>query len=204
MKKHLLKLLLPVMMISGLQVQAQDNAAKTNNKENEIYAGYGFLSTSTMIGLFSDMLATGLTGGNYRKENIRWSGNIHAGYKYRPSSGRLGIGFTYAHVNSSGDVFFNNTLAGRVKQSYNTFAAELDYRYVNSSFFKLYSAFGLGITAYKESYKPVSGNTEVNRKSHLNFQVSAIGIKLGNQIGVLGEFGFGYKGLFCIGLFAGF
>lgn len=85
--------------------------------------------------------------------------------------------------------------------NYHTIAGELQFNYIAKPYFRLYSGLGLGLTNYTEKYRPTTGNTETNSATHFNFQVTPIGLKVGNAIGFFGEVGFGYKGVICVGLY---
>ncbi|RYD98968.1 MAG: hypothetical protein EOP54_05830 [Sphingobacteriales bacterium] len=191
MKKLILALgcLLP----ATIPVQAQ-------LKHHEITVGYGFLGTSEMIGIFSDVLANAITGGNYSKTDNKWSGNLIASYKFTPTN-RLGLGVTYVHTRNIADIAVYDVPSGTATTNYHTLAAEVQYNYINKTFFRLYAVAGAGITSYTEKYKPNSGSTEKNTAAHFNFQISPVGVKFGNRIGGMAEVGFGYKGLLNAGLF---
>lgn len=196
MKKIILSLLVTVVFIGTISAQEQE-------KKHEFYAGFGLVSTSSVLDVFSDMLATSLTAGTYVKNNTTWSGNIHAGYKYLPSK-HTAVGLTYTYTKSTGDVSYSGSKAGTIDNLYHTIAAEFDYRYISRPMFKLYSSVGAGVTINNETYKPASGDNEKNNQAHFNFQVSPIGVKVGNSIGFFAEAGFGYKGIISAGLFASF
>lgn len=193
MKK--LVLILGALVPATICAQAQDKL-----KHHEISAGYGFLGTSELIGTFSDILATTITGGNYSKTDNKWSGNLIVAYKFTPSS-RLGLGITYAHTRNTATINIHDVPSGKSTTTYHTLAAEVQYNYISREYFRLYSGVGAGITSYTEKYKPNTGGTEKNTAGHFNFQISAIGIKFGNSIGAMAEVGFGYKGLLSAGLF---
>lgn len=80
------------------------------------------------------------------------------------------------------------------------------YKYWRQSkHLNLYSGVGLGITL--KSYD-LSGNLDIGRtedtKLGLAFQVTALGIRLGNQYAVFAELGFGNLGILQLGFSAGF
>lgn len=193
MKKLILALagLLP----ATISLQAQDRL-----KHHEISVGYGFLGTSEMIGIFSDVLATAITGGNYSKTDNKWSGNLIAAYKFTPTN-RFGLGLTYAHTRNTAAINIHDVPTGKSTTNYHTIAAEAQYNYINRTFFRLYAVVGAGITSFTEKYEPNTGSAEKNTAGHFNFQVSPVGVKFGNRIGGMAEVGFGYKGLFNAGLF---
>lgn len=183
------------LLLSSFAAQAQDKL-----KHHEVAVGYGFLSTSTMINIFSDVLASAITGGNYSKTDNNWSGNLIASYKFTPSS-KLGLGLTYAHTRNTANINIHDVPSGKSTTNYHTIAAEVQYNYITKPYFRLYSVLGAGITSYTEKYEPNAGSTEKNTAGHFNFQLSPVGVKVGNRIGAMAELGFGYKGLFNAGLF---
>ncbi len=113
----------------------------------------------------------------------------------------MSIGLTYAHTKNSAEINYNNVPSGKSIVNYHTIAGELQYNYISKPFFRLYGIVGLGYTNYTEKYEPTAGTSEKNSAGHFNFQVSPIGFKLGNTVGIYGEVGFGYKGLFNGGLY---
>lgn len=193
MKKLILAL--AALLTVTISAQAQDRL-----KHHEIAAGYGFLGTSEMISIFSDVLATAITGGNYSKTDNKWSGNLIASYKFTPTN-RLALGLTYAYTRNTATINVHDVPSGTSTTNYHTLAAEVQYNYISREYFRLYSGVGAGITSYTERYEPNAGSTEKNTAGHFNFQLSAIGIKFGNRIGAMAEAGFGYKGLLSAGLF---
>ncbi len=193
------------LLISSICLLSLSSAAMAQEEtpvgRNEISVGYGFLSTSQMINIFSDALASSLTGGNYSKTNSTWSGNFFVAYKFAPSK-RISLGLTYAHTKNTADISIHDVPSGTSTTNYHTIAGELQFNYVSKPFFRLYSLAGAGMSSYTEKYKPTVGSTETNSAAHFNFQLTPIGVKVGNRIGFFGELGVGYKGLVCAGLYA--
>lgn len=199
MKKLIWGILVLCFFMNGANAQNK----KASVKKHEVYTGFGLVSTSSVMGTISDIVIAGFTGGHQERRNTSWSGNIHLGYKYAFTE-RIVAGLSYAYVKSAGGLFINDQKEGTVENIYNTFAAEFEYRYIARDNFKLYSVLGAGITPYKEKFVGNNGNKEVNNDTHFNFQVSAIGVKIGKPVGVFTELGFGYKGILSAGLFANF
>lgn len=193
MKKLIVALSCPLMI--SLQSTAQEQT-----RHHELTVGYGILSTNEIFGVFSDVLATSLTGGNYSKTDSKWIGNLIASYKYTPVN-RLEVGLTYAFNRNTATINMNKVPSGKATTNYHTLAAEVQYNYINKPFLRLYSAAGAGYTAYMEHYKPNAGSAENKTSGNFNFQISPIGIKFGDKIGAMAELGFGYKGIINAGLF---
>jgi len=64
-------LLLAFVVLFTREVFAQD-------RQHEVHIGYGVLSTNEFVDAFSDILAAALTGGSYKTENAKSTGNIRA------------------------------------------------------------------------------------------------------------------------------
>ncbi len=171
-------------------------------RKHEVSAGAGLFTTSEIIGVFSNVLATGLTGGLYSADES-YSGAYHVNYKYRFTE-RFSFGGTALYEHADATAKTNNEVYGKYKNNYYTLAAEMDYRYLNNDYLKLYGTLGAGATLYTQKYVPNTGDTDTDKMVHFNFQITPIGIKFGKTIGVFAEAGFGYKGILSAGLFANF
>lgn len=194
--KHLL-----ICGFSLLSLSAMAQSQEEKIYRNEVAVGYGFFNTSQMINIFSDALATAITGGDYAKTNSTWTGNFNVSYKFATAK-RFSLGLTYAHTKNTADISVHDVPSGISSTNYHTLAGEFQYNYISKPYFRIYSILGAGVTSYTEKYKPNAGSTETNSAAHFNFQITPIGVKVGNRIGFFGELGFGYKGLISAGLYA--
>ena len=174
-------------------------------KKHEVYGGIGLWGTNTIIDAFSDIIVTGLTGGNYSSGNDNYLGEFHLGYKYGLSE-RAALGLTFAYASNSADARLNGQKTGEFNSNYYTFAAEFDYRYLSRPKLTLYGSVGAGATIYQQKYTPDADDTDTRKSNdtYFNFQLSPIGIKYGERFGIFAEAGFGYKGILSVGLFGRF
>ena len=193
------KLLMSSMCILSLATMAMAQEEKL--LRNEMAVGYGLLNSNQVINSFSNVLAGSVTNGNYAKTNNKWTGSIFASYKFAVSK-NVSLGVTYAHTRNTADISVYNVPSGSSTTNYHTFAGEFQYNYISKPLVRLYSLVGAGITNYTERYKPMNGSAERTSASHFNFQITALGIKLGNRVGVMAEVGYGYKGLVNAGVYA--
>lgn len=191
------KLIIVVIILLSftLNISAQES-------KHEVSAGVGFFTTSEIIGVFSNVLATGLSGGLYSADES-YTGAYHVSYKYRFTE-RFAFGGTALYEHADAIAKSNNEEFGKYKNNYYTLAAEADYRYINNGYLKLYGLVGAGATLYSQKFVPNTGDSETNSKVHFNFQITPIGIKIGKTVGAFAEAGFGYKGILSAGLFANF
>lgn len=184
-----------LLLVFGQRISAQES-------KHEVSAGVGLFTTSEIIGAFSNVLATGLTGGLYSADES-YTGAYHVSYKYRFTE-RLSLGGTALYEHADAIAKSDNEEFGKYKNNYYTLAAEASYRYINSGYLKLYGTLGAGATLYSQKFVPNTGDSETDSKVHLNFQITPIGVKVGKSVGVFAEAGFGYKGILSAGLFANF
>lgn len=177
---------------------------KSQERKHEIKVGYGIISTCQILDLYSDVFSSifsTLTNDNF--ESSKYTGAIHAGYKYALTN-RLHIGGTFVYDHSSANDYDKKEKTGKYYRDYYTLAVEGDIKYLNTKYVSLYGTIGVGGTLYKGTYKPVDGRKKSDNTILFNYQITPLGIKLGNRFGFLAELGFGYKGIFSAGTFARF
>lgn len=80
---------------------------------------------------------------------------------------------------------------------------EVDYNWVMKKGFQLYSGAGFGVRVRKGTYND-QDSTETVSKALPTFHVNLLGFRIGRKVGIFGEGGFAYKGMFCAGLNAQF
>ncbi|PWN71462.1 hypothetical protein C1631_002215 [Chryseobacterium phosphatilyticum] len=150
---------------------------------SEIKIAYGLGTSTDFINAFSTIFTLGY--GPHEKRN---SGAFIVEYQYAiKDKWTIGTDLVYQQIT-------NEYFDASVEKSHNyTIAIKSDYNYVSKPKFRMYSGVGLGITLEK-SRNPLRSN------SHFNFQLTGLGIRLGGQLGVNAELGFGYKGIGNIGL----
>lgn len=170
--------------------------------KHEIQLGAGIWSTTEIVDIFGNVLATGLTGGAYQSKDATYSGAFHLGYKYSIAP-KIAIGGIFVYENSSSDAYIDNASAGQFKNNYYTLAAEMDYKYIKKKNLSLYGVLGAGATLYGQKYEESNKNVSENTVN-FNFQISPLCIKLGNKVGGFAELGFGYKGILSVGFFTRF
>ena len=216
MKKVLIAILCVFVMSSAKSQESQG----FNN--HEIMFGVGYFShyaTLTKWSLVLDRLGQ-LFVKYYEIPGLKRFGDYHISYKYKPIE-RLMVGGTFAWTGTKSEVFqrTGNGIAlkpsmkmGDLRYNFFTLAVELNAIYVNTTNFKLYGNFGLGYTLGFIGYTTldtmndtyVGSEKRTKRWNHFNFQISPLSFRFGNNIGGFLEMGWGYKGIFCGGMFVNF
>ncbi|QIL41884.1 hypothetical protein G7074_23020 [Pedobacter sp. HDW13] len=167
----------------------------------EIYGAYGLGSAQEIIDGLSDMGTSLITGGNASSTTSHGFGPIIVGANYYLTA-RLTAGVLYSNTSSKSTVSAGSTAGSDYKNTYNVFMARTDYRYVNKTI-QLYSGISLGASIAKT--KPENGNsTNTASSTDFAYQVNALGIRAGKNIGAFAELGFGYNGIINVGISAKF
>ncbi len=198
MKKIIFGCLLGVLTATSLCAQ-NENA---DWKRHEIRGGAGLWSTNELIGNYSDLMSTSLSGGTYSTSNEKTPGNFSLTYRYGLNP-RLSVGGSVAYSLLKSDVNFNGKKTGTSSNNYFTVAPEVEYKYIHTKNFRLYGFAGAGLTLNNQEIKE-NGKTSSDNSPFFNYQVSPLCAQLGNKFGVYVETGFGYNGIINAGLFARF
>lgn len=192
MKRIIWGLLLPC-LIFNLSAQ---------NRKHELRAGYGAATSSEAINSLADVLITDATK-NVVGGDKTFHGAFNVGYKYSITE-KVNLGANASYERAGATAFVYIMKSGEFKSQYYTIAVEMDYIYSQREKFTFYSTVGLGGTIYDQKYKMNGGYVDKTNHVNLNFQISPVGLKYGDQFGFYGEIGFGYKGLFNFGIFTRF
>lgn len=166
--------------------------------KSEVSLGYGFGTANQFIDSFLDALTTGLTFGNYTVEDKSYTGSINLGYNFNVT-GALGVGGVLSYESVDGDVYIQNQKRGTQKNKFYTVLGGVKVNYINTSTFNLYSGVYGGLSSRNAETK-IDNETSNDSESRFAFHLSAIGARLGTNIGGFIEAGFGDLGLLRLGI----
>jgi len=169
------------------------NPSYGQQKRHEFSAGYGLVTSSQIVDIFTNILLISITIGQAAKVDNKYPGAFILSYKYVGRS-RFGFGFTLAADRATGNLAMAGNPVGTYKENYYTGAVEMDYRFINRKNFCLYSGLGVGLTVRKGEY--VYSDSETSSNTFPVVQVTLIGFRIGDKIALFGELGGGYKGVF--------
>lgn len=182
--------LFSILLLAGAAAKAQNNPS-VNWGKNEVYAGIGILSVPEIANLIASALpvAAGETIDKYSG-----TGAICFGYRYHINKKwALGISGIVENI----DVTYKMPV-GYYSFSTYTAMADVHYYYVHQQKFQLYSGVYAGLAYYRSN-----SGTSVH-SDQLALHLTALGFRFGKTIGVFGEAGFGYRGVFNAGISARF
>lgn len=169
---------------------------QTDNKgKTEIYGGYGIATAQDIITGLSNILAGALLPRMVKRIDVNGGGAIFGGVDYCISNRTtLGLQANYASYDQTYKMSDGSTSTMNTK--YATFMLHSRISWVNKPSFQVYSALSGGIAA-------VSGKTRNDDKKTRTtaaFQISPVGVRVGNNIAFFGEFGMGFQGILSGGL----
>lgn len=196
MKTQIKKSLLPILFFCTF-FAAHSQEAKTN----ELTLGYGIASISTILDAYENVFVSAFTGGSHRAENYTYSGASYISYSHTLKD-NFSIGAEVAYERISKDIFTSSTKNGRQIDNNFTVAAHAKYSYIANPKFRMYSGLGAGYTTTQAKFTPAKGSlykADKENSGFFNFHVTALGFRFGKKAAIIGELGFGYKGIANIG-----
>ncbi len=195
MKKIFILILLALPVVASAQP-----ASGSDSKGNiEVYAGYGLLSAPDLITGFSNIFTGALLPGMVKKIDSKGFGTVFGGIDYYAGN-RFAVGAQYYYSSYESQYEMQNESTATLNTQYHTLLIRGKGIWVNNPSFQFYSALAAG----PSFVKAVNDNDETKNSVVFAFQVSPIGIRVGNQIAFFLEGGFGYQGLVSAGLSARF
>lgn len=178
------------------------------------------MSTDQYLGVFGSEPAR-----SYRSFPYSISGAVFVTGRYHFSK-KFGISAALGLDNQTGDLSFGNPkttswgisgTTGLYKRKVYTIAFEASYSYYRKHNFETYGYIGAGYTSLRIDYNfrdniahqqyfygtpssMVPTNPYTADRSHVNFQVTPFGCRIGNEVAGYFELGVGYKGLVSAGI----
>ncbi|MCB0495834.1 MAG: hypothetical protein KDC79_06840 [Cyclobacteriaceae bacterium] len=187
-------ILAAVLMVFGTHLlSAQDKGT------NEIGIGAGFATTNDFINLTTHLIVSGGSLGNDTYANTTFAPAFGVIYKKAISDRWLFYADGY-YQGISQDVLVNDVKVGDVKETFLTVGFGTDYHYVSSDLVQLYSGVAVAYTSQSSDYTGASSDFEDGNDGFFNFQLNAIGLRVGKALAGYAELGVGYKGIANIGV----
>ena len=166
---------------------------------NDIGAGVGLLSSNEFLNDVSILVVSGASAGYTTYANASITPAISVFYKNAIKDNW----FLYAdgiYQSSKEDVLVNDVKNGDVSHTYLTFGFGTEYHYINKEWFQMYSGASIGYTVQYSNYTGSSEDFEDNNDGYFNFQVNAVGFRVGKALAATLELGVGYKGVANLGV----
>ena len=170
---------------------------------NDIILGYGIPSTDMFMPVQSSTLDDYFPDARYLRDNYSGTGVIGITYRRVSHSEMFLWGASVSYNATKGEMYYLGNYEGELKRNFITIAFEGHYRYQNLKKVQLYSGIGIGYSLGSETLTPPgeSGKSSVSGSiNRIAYQINAIGIRVGNNIGGFLELGYGYKGIVNMGV----
>ena len=179
-------------------------AAEAQMRHHDISLSYGLVTLDQAADIVESTLTAVLTLGTFDKEHLNFSGAPFLTYHYS-ANGRFGFGFAVGGYSTTGDLTSSLDGTGTFKETNYVGALEFDYRWILKKSFQMYSGAGAGVRIRKGTYT-IEGEAEPLHmtKALPTFHLNLLGFRFGRAVGIFGEIGAGYKGIFNVGLNAQF
>ncbi|AYN03773.1 outer membrane beta-barrel protein [Flavobacterium sp. 140616W15] len=169
-----------------LTSQAQEKGS------SDLSVNIGFATSTELSNLFTDILVSGLTGNQIKTGDIKAGPTLGITYRYAIAN-RWMVQADGFYQKMSQDIYVNNTKEGKANYTYITVGLGTDYRYISTNFFQMYSGVAVGYTS--ENIKNSGAQNSANGDGFINYQVNALGFRVGKKFAAFAELGFGYKGI---------
>jgi hypothetical protein len=173
--------------------------AQEDERKHEISFGAGIFSTSNLIFTYGDAIVNSFAGEVKLEEQVA-SPVFHVNYKYFTSK-KFSIGAILTAGTEKAIGKSENQHHGDLKRFYSNIAIEPVYNYINKKYFKLYLLAGAGLLYLHQNYTPENGEKKEQSLYAFDFQLTPIGIKVGDTLGAYLEGGIGYRGIVSCGVF---
>ncbi len=168
----------------------------------EISGGFGYYTNepfSSFIKNF-EVISVNSIKDTYKLDNFTQNGILFANVRILGEKASFGV---FAGLDKyQGEILRNdNQITTKANFQALTVGGELTIDYLDVKFAKLYFLGGAGYTFNSTDFNNSDVIYTVEKQNQFNYQISPIGAKIGNRIGVFAELGWGYKGVINAGLF---
>lgn len=174
-------LFLAAVLLAALPASAQ------RRHRQELSVSYGWASTSTWIGRYSDLLSDAVS--HSAGDASGWGG-VAVGYDCYLLAG-LSVGASVVY--SSNERKFADA-DGRIDNRYWSLLPQAKLRWLNLKIVSFYSRVGAGMT-----FARAKGGGERKSATQFAFQASPVGVETGGRLGAFAEFGAGVSGSLIVG-----
>lgn len=184
MKKQLLSIFMAFGFATILQAQEKGTS--------DVSVTVGVATSTDLSNLFSDVFLGGFTGGQITTQNMKAGPTFGLTYRYAIAN-RWMVHADGFYQKMSQDVYISGAKDGELDYSYITLGLGTDYRYISTDFFQMYS--GLAVAYTSESIDYSGTGSAPDGDGFINYQVNALGFRVGKSFAAFAELGFGYKGI---------
>lgn len=163
---------------------------------SEIGISVGQFSSNNLLNT-TEKIIQDIEGGLF--ENTKSKPTIAINYKFAIKNNW----FIYAdgtYQNIKKDITINSIKVGNVNHNFLTFGLGTEYHYIVKEWFQVYSGASIAYTSQCSDFTTSSSIFKDSKGGFFNFQVNAVGLRVGKTLAATLELGFGYKGIASLGV----
>jgi hypothetical protein len=176
----------------------------SQSRKNEFNTGYGTLASSRALNNSIDHVVTTPMSSGMTSAGRLYTGTFHISYKYRDDASQhlpMTVGAAFMYEQTLSGAFAGNITTGRFIDNFYTVLGEVNLIYVNRRRLQIYGVMGAGVTLCTRRFTSNEDEADSIGAIHLNFQLSPVCVKYGENAGIFVELGLGSKGVACAGMF---
>jgi hypothetical protein len=186
-----------ILLSASLLICSAGAAMAQQKGTSDISVSVGAATSTDIANLFTNILAEGLTGGEYSTRNMKAGPSLGLTYRYAVMD-RWMVHADGFYQKMTENLYLSNAKSGELKYSYITVGLGSDYRYISKEYFQMYS--GLAVAYTSESIDNSGQGGSPKGEGFFNYQINAAGFRVGKKLAGFAELGFGYKGIANVGV----
>jgi len=170
-----------------------------DKKTRDIGITIGGPTSNDLFDITNQVIVSGASLGNFTYSNQNSKPSIVLNYK----SAIKNKWFVYAdgaYQSIEEDALVNGQKVGDVNNMFITLGLGTEYHYLSREFIQVYSGLSIGYTFQNSNFTGSSTDFNDGRSSFANFQINALGFRVGKKLAAVAELGAGYKGILNLGL----
>lgn len=166
---------------------------------HDLSISVGGITNNDFLNIVSEIVVTGVSAGSESYVNSKSTPSIAITYK----NALMDNWFLYGDVvyqSFKKDILLSGVAAGSLNNIFLTFGLGSEYHYVHGEWFQMYSGLSLAYTNQYSNYTGNSSEIKDGSGGNFNYQINALGFRVGKSLAGFAELGIGYKGVASIGI----
>ncbi|QZT38975.1 hypothetical protein K5X82_08770 [Halosquirtibacter xylanolyticus] len=166
---------------------------------NEFNVNIGAFTSNDIFNIASDVATTTITGGLIRSNTTKSTPQV--GITYRHAVADRWMVFTdVSYQKFKTEYTTADIKSGDITQHFITAGLGTDYRYISNGFIQVYSGASVAYSVILDQDNMQKDKQDMDRSGQWNFQVNALGLRVGGDLAAFLELGVGYKGVVNLGV----
>lgn len=185
------RLLITVLMLTTNTLFSQKKG------KNEILVSVGVITSNGFLSNIESIIEGAFSRASYENSSPRIAYTIT--YK-KAIENNWFVFVDGSYQNIHKNMVKNKLVIGASNQNFYTIGVGSDYHYLTKEWCQIYSGISIAYTIQKTTNKHNDNNTTfVSNNKFFNFQINALGLRIGKEFAGTLELGYGYKGVINLG-----